>query len=51
MIELFADEDDGWTLLRSHAEGHTCIIGSGVAWRDVTGRGDTTGDDAAATTR
>lgn len=45
VIELFADGNGGWTLLRSHAEGHTCVIGSGIAWRDVAGRG------AAANTR
>ncbi len=35
MVELFASDKGGWTLVVTDTEGRSCVIGSGVAWTDI----------------
>jgi hypothetical protein len=36
MFELLTSEDGSWTLLMTHADGKTCLVGSGQSWTAVT---------------
>lgn len=35
MYELLTSESGSWTLLMTHADGPTCMVGSGEAWTAV----------------
>ena len=36
MFELLTSKDGSWTLLMTHADGKTCLVGSGQSWTAVT---------------
>jgi len=35
MYELFTSANGSWTLLRTHADGKTCMVGAGEAWTAI----------------
>ncbi len=35
MFELFTSTNGSWTLLKTHADGKTCMVGTGEAWTAV----------------
>ena len=43
LVELWTTEDGAtWTLVLSHANGISCLIGAGVEWQAVDKSGDRT---------
>ncbi len=36
MFELLTSENGSWTLLMTHADGKTCLVGSGQSWTAIT---------------